>query len=177
MPHYTSTSQESFIEKVTADFIGQIAQQLERSHTSQAELAQRLGVTESEVSQVLNLNRVNLNLKTIARYARALGMKVAVVAYDDGDPTNERGPVGANIFSLAWEKNGRPRDIWSVNENVAANAATRSLAMSPSLSTVVWRQAWVNSTLESWQFGTLTGLPANFIPHNVMTEANTYART
>src|ERR1700674_5595782 len=141
MPHYTSTSQDALIERVTSDFIGQIAQRLEMSGKSQSELAKKAGVSESEVSQILNLNRINLTLKTMARYALALGMKLAVVAYDDGDPTNQNGPVGSEIFSLSWEKIGKPRDVWSVNE--ANYAANRCLYTVPD-----WRPGWTNSTSE-----------------------------
>lgn len=123
MPHYTSTSQDALIERVTADFIGQIARRLEMCRMSQSELAQKLHVSEPEVSQILNLNRINLTLKLMTRYALALGMKLAVVAYDDGDPTNQNGPVGSEMFSLSWEKIGKPRDVWSLNE---ASYATTS---------------------------------------------------
>jgi transcriptional regulator with XRE-family HTH domain len=138
MPHYTSTSQDALVERVTSDFIGQIAQQLEKAGISQSELAEKLGVSDPEVSQVLNLNRINLTLKLMTRYAFASGLKVAVVAYDDGDPTNQNGPIGSEIFSLSWEKLGKPRDVWAVNE---ANCATRKYYSVP------WRYSCTNSTL------------------------------
>lgn len=116
MPHYTSANDESFVNRITFDFIAQMANRLEVSKMKQSELAEKLNVGESAVSQVLNLASMNLTLKTMVRYARALGMKVAVVAYDDRDPHNENGPVGSEIFTLSWEKIGKPRDVWSVNE-------------------------------------------------------------
>ena len=166
MPHYTAHNQQVFIERITSDFIGQVAQRLEGSKMSQAELASKLGVTESEVSQVLNLNRVNLTFKTMVRYAHAAGMKVAVVAYDDGDANNQNGPVGSEIFSLSWEKLGRPRDIWSVNE---ATYATRGCIYL----TDGWRHGWMNSTL-GYGFGTNGELPNVFLSSNPEQRA-TYA--
>jgi predicted XRE-type DNA-binding protein len=120
MPHYTSADDESFVNRITFDFIAQMANRLETSKMKQSELADKLDVGESAVSQVLNLGRMNLTLKTMVRYARALGMKVAIVAYDDRDPHNENGPIGSEIFSLSWEKIGKPRDVWSVNESTYA---------------------------------------------------------
>ena len=149
MPHYTSTDQDALVERITSDFIGQIAQRLETSHMSQIELAEKLGVTESDVSQVLNLNRINLTFKTMVRYAFAAGMKAAVVAYDDGDPTNQNGPVGSEIFNLSWERLGKPRDIWAVNE---ANCATKQYSHPLS-----WTYSWTNSTFASAS-GTIGGL-------------------
>jgi predicted XRE-type DNA-binding protein len=112
MLHYTSFNQDAFIGSVTSDFVAQIAQRLEKSDMSQSEFAQKLGVSESEVSQVLNLNRINLTIKKMTRFARAVGMKIAVVAYDDHDPNNEHGPVGSEIFTAAWERFGRPRNLF-----------------------------------------------------------------
>lgn len=127
MPHYTSKSYEAFTERITLEFIGQIAQRLEKCKMPQAELAKKLNVSESEVSQVLNLNRTNLTLKTMVRYASAVGMKPAVVAYDDGDPQNEKGPVGSQIFSSAWEAIGKPRNLQSVSENLQSTVRTSAM--------------------------------------------------
>jgi predicted XRE-type DNA-binding protein len=131
MPHHTSIDHNAFVERITFDFIGQLAQRLETSDMSQGELAHKLEVSDSDVSQVLNLNRTNLNLKTMVRYARALGMKIAVVAYDDGDPNNENGPVGSEIFNAAWEKQGKPRDLWAFTTNVSCIAANSRVIQVP----------------------------------------------
>src|SRR5258708_34276838 len=139
MPHYTSANDESFVNRITFDFIAQMANRLETSRMKQSELAEKLAVGESAVSQVLNLSRMNLALKLMVRYARALGMKVAIVAYDDHDPHNENGPVGSEIFTLSWEKIGKPRNVWSVSE--ASYAGNRCLYTLPD-----WRPGWTNST-------------------------------
>lgn len=145
MPHYTSESYEAFTERITLEFIGQIAQRLEQCKMPQAELAKKLNVSESEVSQVLNLNRTNLTLKTMVRYASAVGMKPTVVAYDDDDPQNENGPVGSRIFSLAWEAIGKPRNLQSVSENLRNTLQTS--AMTGFAMGVAWRNGYANFTL------------------------------
>lgn len=147
MPHWTSANEEAFINRITFDFIAQLQNRLETTETTQSEFARKMRVSEGAVSQVLNLNRTNLHLRTMVRYARSLGMKVAVVAYDDRDPQNENGPVGSEIFSLAWQKLGQPRDVWSVNENiqaVAANHAARFLYAVP-----YWKPGCVSTTLSA----------------------------
>jgi predicted XRE-type DNA-binding protein len=167
MPHYTSADDESFVNRITFDFIAQMANRLETSKMKQSELAEKLDVGESAVSQVLNLGRMNLTLKTMVRYARALGMKVAIVAYDDSDPHNENGPVGSEIFTLSWEKIGKPRDIWSMSE--------ASYATDQCLYTISdWRYGSVNSTLESVSgtAGELPHIPGFQLP---LSEKATYA--
>lgn len=147
MPHYTNANDEAFINRITFDFIAQVANRLETSHTKQSDLAEKLRVSEGAVSQVLNLGRMNLTLKTMVRYARALGMKVAIVAYDDCDPNNENGPVGSEIFSSSWEKIGKPRDVWAVNE---ATYSTKQYAYP--IYQMPLTYSWTNSTV-----GVITG--------------------
>jgi predicted XRE-type DNA-binding protein len=150
MPHYTA-SDDAFVSKITFDFVAQLEHRLETSGINQSELAQKLNVSDSAVSQVLNCNRTNFHLKTLVQYARALGMKVAIVAYDDRDPLNENGPVGSEIFRCSWEKIGRPRDIFSVNEaSYAANRCPYTISD--------WRYGWTNSTFEGLS-STLGELP------------------
>jgi transcriptional regulator with XRE-family HTH domain len=113
--HWTEESTESFIQRITFDFITQIQKRLESLPLSQAELAEKLHLSEGAVSQSLNGPR-NLTLKTIVRYARAVGIKVALVAYDDRDPDNSRGPVNSDIFRICWENAGRPQAFNHVQE-------------------------------------------------------------
>lgn len=123
--HWTARSDASFIHKLAFDFIVQLEKRIESEGISQSELAKRLGVSEGAVSQVLN-NPQNLTLKTIARYSRALGMKAAIVAYDDGDRDNEQGLVSSEIFSTCWEHAGKPRDFWTLDEITSKKSATTS---------------------------------------------------
>jgi predicted XRE-type DNA-binding protein len=126
MAHWTKKSDKAFIHRITFDFVAQLEKRIETLQLKQSDLAKTLGVTEGSVSQVLNSERDNLTLKTMVAYATALGMKVAIVAYDDQDPNNEYGPVGSEIFATTWEKVGRPRDVWSLNECVKTVASNRS---------------------------------------------------
>jgi len=111
-PHWTTEGVEAFTHRITFDFVTQLQKRLETIPLNQGELAKKLRVSEGAVSQVLN-NRANLTLKNIVMDARAAGLKVAIVAYDDTlhDPTNERGPVNSEIFSICWANQGSPHDF------------------------------------------------------------------
>jgi transcriptional regulator with XRE-family HTH domain len=80
---------------------------------TRAELAATLGVSEGRVSQVFN-NPGNLTLRNVIEYARALGQKVAIVAYDDGDRRNENGPINSEIFTTCWQRAGKPVDFFEM---------------------------------------------------------------
>ena len=76
-------------------------------------------VSPGRVSQVLN-NPGNLTLKNTVRCARALGMKVAVVAYEDGDPKNKKGLVNSEIFHACWKNAGSPSDFFALSATTGA---------------------------------------------------------
>jgi transcriptional regulator with XRE-family HTH domain len=111
--HWTEDDPKAFAHSMAFGFIAQIEKKMEDLGLSQTELARRLAVSEGAVSKVLN-NPQNLTLETIAKYARALQTKAAIVAYDDNDRTNTNGPVTPEIFNVCWERAGRPRDWWSL---------------------------------------------------------------
>ena len=111
--HWTERTTEDFVHRISFDFVTQIEKALDGSNISQARLAKDLGVTEGRVSQTLN-SPGNIGLKNIVKYARAIGRKVAIVLYDDGDTTNKNGPVNSEIFSTCWEQAGRPSDFFSL---------------------------------------------------------------
>lgn len=113
--HWTGENDAAFVHKVGFDFIAQVEKKMKSSNLSQSKLAVKLGVSEGAVSKMLN-NPQNLTLKTIAKYSRALGIKAAIVAYDDGDPGNAAGLISSEIFAICWEKAGRPRDVWSLRD-------------------------------------------------------------
>jgi len=109
--HWTSRSTDDFVYRIAADFVLQIENKMDSEHMKQAELANILNVTDGRVSQVLR-NPGNLTLKKVVEYSRALGMKAAIVAYDDGDRENENGPINSEIFNLCWQRAGAPKDFF-----------------------------------------------------------------
>jgi len=119
--HWTERSNKDFLFRIAADFIVQLEDKMESLQISQDELAQRLGVSKGRVSQILN-NPGNITLGKIVEYARTLKMKVSIVAYDDNDPKNERGPINSEVFSICWEKFGKPRDFWAFQEIVSTSS-------------------------------------------------------
>jgi transcriptional regulator with XRE-family HTH domain len=128
MAHWTDRSLDDFLYRIAADFVAQLETKIQSESLNKTELAQRLRISKGRVSQLLN-NPGNLSLKTIIRFARALGMKIAIVAYDDQDPQNEHGPIDSEIFRICWANSGRPADFWSLAEpsRVAAGSVMPSL--------------------------------------------------
>ena len=121
--HWTEDSTSDFLYRVGSDYIRQIEQKIE-GNVNQARLAARLSVTEGRVSQVLK-HPGNITLRNIVEYARVLGLKVAVIAYDDSDPNNYDGPINAEIFTSCWELAGKPRDFFDLKEMGATADNTR----------------------------------------------------
>lgn len=112
--HWTAKGTDAFVYRISSDFVLQLEKKM-NGEVSQNDLARMLNVSKGRVSQVLN-NPGNLTIKKIVQYSRALGMKVAIVAYDDGDPTNQNGPINSEIFSRCWQKQGSPRNFFALNE-------------------------------------------------------------
>lgn len=106
MAHWTTENSEAFIRRVTFDFWTQLQKRFDSLPLTQLELAQMFDVSESAVSQSLN-NSKNPTLKTLFNYAQAAKLKFAIVPYEDTDPN--RGPINSEIFTICWEKAGRPR--------------------------------------------------------------------
>jgi transcriptional regulator with XRE-family HTH domain len=125
--HWTEKSTADFLFRLGADFILQVEAKLQAGPLEQKELAHKLGVTEGAVSQTLN-NPGNLKLQTMINYARALGMKVSVMLYDDGDRINERGPIHADIFRVCWERCGKPSDFMSLSAQMIVAQAPKQWA-------------------------------------------------
>jgi predicted XRE-type DNA-binding protein len=132
--HWTERSIKDYLFRIVADFIAQLENKIESLPISQDELAKRWGVTKGRVSQVLN-HPGNFTLAKIIEYTRALGMKVSIIAYEDDDPENRKGPINPEVFRICWEKTGKPRDLWAFQKigrqgEVAANSTTSVIYMS-----------------------------------------------
>jgi antitoxin component HigA of HigAB toxin-antitoxin module len=122
--HWTEKSTDDFLYRIGADFVRQIETAMESVGVNQADLARRLKVSEGRVSQVLN-NPGNLTLRKVVEYVRALGRKVAIVEYNDGDQQNINGPVNSEIFARCWYEAGKPNDFFAL-EN-----ATTTFVLAP----------------------------------------------
>lgn len=123
--HWTARSGRDFQYSVLSDFLGQLEDEVARRGWNDAELARRWRRTPGRVSQVLN-NPGNLTLRSMIELSRVLGMKLAIVAYDDADSKNERGPIPADVFVRAWEMAGKPTHMWQLEEQTGkkSDAAT-----------------------------------------------------
>jgi transcriptional regulator with XRE-family HTH domain len=114
LKHWTSRSISDFVYRIASDFVIQLEKKMQSDGITNKALAKRAGVSEGRLSQVLN-NPGNLTLKSTVQYAQALGMKVAIVAYEDRkDPGNDFGPVNSEIFSTCWQATGAPRDFFEL---------------------------------------------------------------
>lgn len=111
--HWTERSVASFVHRIAFDFVTQIQKRMDQARISRKELAKFLRVDPSRVSQVLN-SPGNLTLVNAVEYARGAGLKVALVAYDDGDPKNENGPISSEIFEQCWKLQGAPVDFFEL---------------------------------------------------------------
>jgi transcriptional regulator with XRE-family HTH domain len=123
--HWTARSIEDFVFKMSADFVFQLVKKMDIENLNQKAIADRLGVSVGRVSQVLN-NPGNLTLKNCVQYARILGMKAGLLAYDDGDPENNYGPINSEIFYKCWQSAGRPRDFFEFAETSTFQAVPNS---------------------------------------------------
>ncbi|MGC2030805.1 MAG: helix-turn-helix domain-containing protein [Steroidobacteraceae bacterium] len=106
--HWTDDSTEDYLHGISSGFVRAIESAMGDDIT-QGQLAERLGVSESRVSQVLN-NPGNLTLRKIIEYSRALHLNVAIVAYEGRG--SKRGLVPPEIFEKCWEKLGKPHDFF-----------------------------------------------------------------
>jgi len=110
--HWTQASDEDLSFSILSDFLADVETRMELLSISRSVLAQRLDVTPSAVTQALDGEAANPTVQTLVKYAKAVGLKVALVCYDDSDPANNLGPVYAGIFAKSWEKCGKPRDLF-----------------------------------------------------------------
>lgn len=124
--HWTQSTAANFVYEISSTFVAQLETKMEKKQISRSELARRLNKTTGRVSQVFN-DPGNLGLNLIVEYARELGMKVSIIAYEDGDPHNEKGPINPEVFVKCWEKQGCPANLFEVNEIKGASVSTSAI--------------------------------------------------
>ena len=141
--HWTERSVASFVHRIAFDFVTQIQKRMEEVSIRNKDVAKTLGVTPSAVSQVLN-SPGNLTIVNAVEYARSVGLKVALVAYDDGDAQNQSGPISSEVFEQCWKLQGAPVDFFDLanvtvptcrvslfHQTAATNEPWRSLPIGP----------------------------------------------
>jgi hypothetical protein len=104
--HWTERSTKDYLFSITADFIDNLEDKMEAAGV----------VAKNDVSKI--------SLREMVEYARKLGMKVSVVAYEDGDPENKKGPINSEIFRACWEKCGKPKDFWDLQDKIPSDVTT-----------------------------------------------------
>lgn len=131
--HWTVDSATDFVYRISSDFVAQLETKLEEKSMTRKEYARELDVTPARVSQFLN-DPGSFELSSMVNYAQALGMKVSVIAYDDGDSGNENGPISSQVFNTCWTRCGSPHDMFqattcTIGVAVSDIAATENNAM------------------------------------------------
>jgi len=132
--HWTERSIKDYLFRIAADFIAQLENKMESENISQDELAKRLKITKGRVSQVLN-HPGNMSLSIFAKYARTLGMKISIIAYEDSDPEHKKGPINSEIFKICWEQCEKPHDFWAFQEIKESNHVATNVADS-----ILWNE-------------------------------------
>ena len=129
--HWTERSTEDFLYSIATDFIEALKGKMKTLGMTQTKLAKEAKVNKSYVSRVFK-DPGNLSLETIIKFARTVGMKVSILAYEDeADPNNTSGPIDSDVFRLCWEKAQKPRDHWSIHDGAATTTAARVLFVVP----------------------------------------------
>ena len=117
MRHWTAESTKDYLFAIAQDFVCEIEHVMDDRGLTQKYIAEKLDVTERYVSQVIS-NPDNLTLESMIEWVKALGMKVAVVPYDDNDIQNAKGPIYAGVFCDCWKALGSPATKWDFDEAV-----------------------------------------------------------
>ena len=113
--HWTNKSTKDFAFSICVDFVTQIEEEMGGRGMSKKDLARLLKIPTSEVSKIIN-NPSKLTLHNIVEWSRALGLKVSIVSYSDGDKDNNNGPIFSGIFEDCWKVLGKPKDNFDMEE-------------------------------------------------------------
>lgn len=136
--HWTERSTEDFLYSIASDFVEALKEKMLTLGMSQSKLAREAKVHKSFVSRIFK-DPGNLTLDTIVKFARTVGMKVSILAYEDkADPSNTNGPLDSEIFRLCWEHAERPTDLWAIKEKNVAK--TDSVPVDELLAGLQWGQ-------------------------------------
>jgi transcriptional regulator with XRE-family HTH domain len=126
--HWTTASSADYRHAIAANFVSQIENWLDKFKWSQATFAQKLGVTEGRVSQILS-NPGNITLNSIVQWSQVVQLSVSIVAYDDNVLEGSRGPINPEVFRRCWEILGKPDSLMELDEKFKKSVRQRSQAL------------------------------------------------
>lgn len=102
--HWTDRNIYGMAARVILDFTEQLEDEMDTKKISKSELAKKLNVSCQCVTRFMN-GQQNHSVESLVRYAKALGLNVALVTYEK---PQDRGPIHPEIFYKCWEKAGKP---------------------------------------------------------------------
>jgi len=142
--HWTERSLEDFLYSIASDFVEQLQSKMKAlDDMTRAKLAKAAGISKGRISQIFN-DPGNISLDTAIRLARALGLGVSLLTYENvADSDNERGPVNADVFRICWERAGRPFDMWDIQALPQVSVTSAALRTPPP-------PIWVNDIYSGW---------------------------
>lgn len=109
--HWTEKSPEDFAYSIGSCFLDVIESRLDQIGEDRNWLILSLKLPKNIFDKPYLLT-----LPMAALMARTVDLKVALVAYNDRDKSNKKGPIHACVFQKIWEAAGKPRDMWSVRD-------------------------------------------------------------
>ena len=171
--HWTERSVEDFAYSVASDFVELLREKMDKLGWSNTRLAKAASVSKGRVSQIFK-DPGNLEIVTMAKFARALRMKMAAFPYEDiDDPNNERGPINSEIFRICWENSKRPADMWAIKQMAVPQTTANSLDLKALLSNLEWGLGIFNKTSGNNPQPNLTGGVAPGFSYQIIASGRT----
>lgn len=119
--HWTAGSPEDFKYHVAFDFMSDLENLMDAYKISVKQLAKKSGVS-AQIIQSLVDDPQDLTLIHSVKLSRALGNKVSLVLYEDGDSENQHGPVHPQVFATCWKNLKCPKDMFGFVTNAEKGA-------------------------------------------------------
>lgn len=94
-----------------------IEEKMERWQIRYTDMARILKISKSRMTAIKS-DFTKLNLITLMKVVRSVGLKMEVVIYDDNDSRNELGFVEPGIFNICWSALGSPRSYDEVRDRL-----------------------------------------------------------
>ena len=107
--HWTDESPMRFKLCLMYNFLAGVEQRLEELCLTKKKLAEKLGVPPRQVNRLWD-NPDKITLHHIITWCRVLGLKPAIVVYEDDSIPSRQAPVHPEVFLASWKRLGCPVD-------------------------------------------------------------------